>query len=136
MTTDIGMSLAMHVINKAIKQKLPIMLWGAIPCTGGSAWQNYNKQFPNAAAKIRLHIKLFNKLFDNFMILARHIHTYGGIVVNEWPKGCAYWKYSKVINFFEEIEATSKEIHGCALGLKSIVYPDVCEKAMDPNEQL
>ena len=71
MTTEAGVSLAMHVINKAHKQGLQVLLWGAIPCTGGSAWQNYNKQFPGAAAKIRQHIKIFNKLIDNFMMLAR-----------------------------------------------------------------
>ena len=31
MTTEAGVSLAMHVINKAHKQGLPVLLWGAIP---------------------------------------------------------------------------------------------------------
>ena len=97
------------------------MLWGAIPRTGGSAWQNYNKQFPGAAAKTRQHIKLLNKLFANFMILARLALSFNGIIVNEWPKGCAYWKYPNVKEFFAEINAYFMEINGCALGLKSIV---------------
>jgi len=93
MTSEVGLSLATHIITKAHKEGLPILLWGAILCTGGSAWQNYNKQFPGAAAKIRQHIKLFSKLFANFMILARLVISFNGTIVNEWPKGCAYWKY-------------------------------------------
>ena len=36
-----------------------ILLWCAIPCTGGSPWQNYNKKFPNARIMIAQHIADF-----------------------------------------------------------------------------
>ena len=73
MTTTKGLEYALKRIKHAHAQHELIMLWGALPCTGGSPWQNYNKQFPSAAAKIRIHIRTFNKLFANFKIVAREV---------------------------------------------------------------
>ena len=73
--------------------------------------------------RIRVHIKVFNKLFDNFMITAREVIQCGGIVVNEWPERCAYWRFPKVKDFFNEIMVRSVVVHGCSFDLKSIRVP-------------
>ena len=78
MTTANGLKHAMNLIIQANARHELIMLWGALPCTGGSPWQNYNKKFPTAAAKIRIHIKIFKKLFDNFKLVAREVIRSGG----------------------------------------------------------
>ena len=49
--------------------------------------------------------------------------SFGGIVVNEWPKSCAYWRCPNVKKFFTELNAEYKEVDGCSLGLMSIVEP-------------
>ena len=123
LTTDEGLAIALKWIKEAKDRGETILLWAAIPCTGGSPWQNYNRRFPSAAAKIRVHIKVFNKLFDNFMITAREVIQCGGIVVNEWPERCAYWRFPKVKAFFNEIMVRSVTVHGCSFDLKSIRVP-------------
>jgi hypothetical protein len=113
-----GLEYALDVVRTAVVKGQFMLLWAAMPCTGGSPWQNYNKQFPKAAARIRKHIKTFNLIFSNFAIIAREVKEAGGIIVNEWPKACAYWRYSKVKKLFSEIMNEKVTVDGCSLGLK------------------
>ena len=124
MSTQEGLNYALLTIRRAIKRGLTVLLWGAIPCTGGSAWQQYNKRFPSAAAKIRKHISLFRKIFRSFDVIAKLVAESGGIVVNEWPSGCAYWRFREVKASFDKIMKDRVTIDGCSLNLKSIVFPD------------
>ena len=55
-----------------------IHLWGALPCTGGSPWQNLNKRYPSARAKIQMHLATFQKLIKNFKKVARAVIARGG----------------------------------------------------------
>jgi hypothetical protein len=97
MTTPEGLATALEFVKQAKQKNQTILLWGAMPCTGGSPWQTYNiKRYPTAAAKIRTHIKIFKQLFDNFVIVSRQVIESGGVVVNEWPTGCTYWNFPVV----------------------------------------
>ena len=126
MTTESGLKTALDWVKEAKSEGQKVLLWGALPCTGGSAWQNINKRYPGAAAKIRIHLKVFRMLFRNFITVARAVlECQGGVVVNEWPVQCNYWKRGDVVKEFESIMKSEVKIHGCALGLKSIVYPDM-----------
>jgi hypothetical protein len=131
MSTETGLNYAKSAITNAIKQGKTVLLWGAIPCTGGSAWQHYNKRCPSAAAKIRKHIALFKKIFKNFEELSNLVVKGGGVVVNEWPKQCSYWGFREVERLFKVIMKDSVTIDGCALNLRSIVFPEVYQETMD-----
>eukprot|EP00975_Prorocentrum_lima_P023067 4854937-Prorocentrum_lima.AAC.1 len=82
-----------------------MLLWGAIPCTGGSSWQHVNEAMfrknGNTEALQRLHAlrSKFQVLWRNYTTLANMVISEDGIVVNEWPKGCMYWSDTKVINY-------------------------------------
>ena len=58
LTTQQGLDRAMEAVEGAAADEY-IHLWGALPCTGGSPWQNLNKRYPSARAKIRMHLATF-----------------------------------------------------------------------------
>ena len=59
-------------------------------------WQYINlKRGPNTVARIKLHWKLFRRLWRAFEVVAEHALGVGARVFIEWPRGCAYWKDPK-----------------------------------------
>ena len=38
--------------------RAPALLWGSLPCTGGSLWQNINSRKPGGMVRLRRHWKL------------------------------------------------------------------------------
>ena len=44
MTTDYGIRFAQSAVNNSSKDNM-VLVWSAIPCTGGSPLQNINKRF-------------------------------------------------------------------------------------------
>ena len=45
----------------------------------------------------------------------------GATVVMEWPKSCDYWRHKRVQAFLTKHGFQDAEVHGCAVGLRSIV---------------
>ena len=53
-------------------------LWFSAPCTGGSTWIFINlKRGPETVAKIKLHWKLFKRLWAAFEVVAEHTLSVG-----------------------------------------------------------
>ena len=96
-----------------------VVLWGSIPCTGGSPWQCANRKFPGYESRMTNHIMLWKDLWNNFVTLAGLVRAKNGSINLEWPKGCRYWRFPKVQEFLKEFNMIQTEIHGCAVGLKS-----------------
>ena len=71
--------------------------------------------------KYKQHIAVFDNIWETFADCATEVVAAGGYVCNEWPTGCAYWHIEKVETFFKSINAESVNIHGCKLGLVSVV---------------
>jgi hypothetical protein len=104
-------------------RKIPTTIFASIPCTGGTAWNSVNKNNPDGEAKIEMHRKLFDKIWDNFVKLVKFCDENTtnipvGVVI-EWPKGCTYWKNSKVMAFMEFRGMLSVSFDGCYFGLQS-----------------
>ena len=62
----------------------------------GSPLQNYNKTLPGHAQKMNAHLRLWNRLYDNFLIVAQCVVRKGGYLALEWPLRCRYWRHRKV----------------------------------------
>ena len=93
-------------------------LWFSAPCTGGSTWQFINlKRGPNTVAKIKLHWKLFKRLWAAFEIVASHALNVGARVFVEWPRRCAYWKNDRVVKFLSKHSFAFTDFDGCMYGL-------------------
>ncbi len=66
-----------------------VLLFGALPCTGGCAWQRINQhRGPATQEKIREHRDFFERLFANFMTVAKACHANDGRIALEWPRTC------------------------------------------------
>ncbi len=89
LTSDEGLSKALAAVSDT---EFQVLLFGALPCTGGSQWQNLNwNRGPDTQDKIRAHWGLFDLLFNNYVKVAAACSQNGGHIAIEWPRACAYW---------------------------------------------
>ena len=92
--------------------------WLSAPCTGGSTWQYINlKRGPETVAKIKMHWKLFKRLWAAFEIVASHALEVGARVFIEWPRRCAYWQDGRVRKFLARHGFKKTDFDGCMYGL-------------------
>ena len=119
MTTDDGYRFAQSAVNKSDKHNM-VMIWSAIPCTGGSPWQNINKFLPVGEERIKSHLKIFRSLWKRLTTFVDWIHSTGRKwrICVEWPKGCAYWNWKEVRVFLTKWNLQDICFDGCAIGLK------------------
>ena len=88
-TKQSTLQYVLHTIRTA---NVPVMLFVAIPCTGGSPWQNINSKKPGGLRRMLKHKQLFNKLWNMLEIICEEIHKHKYHFAFEWPKGCSYWR--------------------------------------------
>ena len=69
MRSETGIKFAMDCVREAVESERmsDLHFWAALPCTGGSPWQQVNKRYASARIKIEKHIQIFHELF--FQIL-------------------------------------------------------------------
>jgi hypothetical protein len=97
-----------------------VLLFGALPCTGGSQWQNLNwGRGPATQRKIRAHREVFNTLFANFTLVAAACRANGGHIALEWPRACSYWSLDVVRNFASSYALENYDFDGCMYELRS-----------------
>ena len=71
MTSVAGMAKASRVVEH---HGARVMLFGAIPCTGGSQFWHINKlKGKSAHQKHFAHLKLFRELWDNVVLVAEQV---------------------------------------------------------------
>ena len=81
MTSEAGLAKALRAVTDT---DLPVMLFGALPCTGGSPYQNINwHRSPKTRGKIRAHWAIFRALWINFHKVATSCLSRGGQVALE-----------------------------------------------------
>ena len=64
---------------------------------------------------------MFRKIWKSFELVAARCLSKSGYVAIEWPTGCSYWNGPDVKKFMEIHGLDYVSIHGCALGLTSVV---------------
>ena len=102
----------------AIPPQVVVCIWSGIPCTGGSTLQALNKHRPGHADKMRGHLRLWHRLFSNFLLLAEAVVNRSGYMVLEWPASCRYWKHPRVraLLGLEPLAWHSMKVKACAHG--------------------
>ena len=122
-----GVDHAMRIIDQSISDAgSRILLWCAIPCTGGSPWQRINAARGSATRKrIAQHKVDFKSLWDNFVPCALRVLKAGGSVSIEWPQQCEYWRDDSVTSFLAQQPFRGTLVHGCMLDLKATSGPNV-----------
>ena len=119
MTTEAGVAKAIAAVSQA---GIQVLLFGSIPCTGGSPYTRLNWHLgPDTRRKIRAHRALFRKLWLSFEAVAAACVANGGHIAIEWPQSCSYWKVPRVRSFIKRYALQSVSFDGCAYGLVSQV---------------
>ena len=100
LTTPAGLAKAFDAVDTP---SAIIVLFGALPCTGGRQWQRLNLHRGNAATRRKIldHRKVFRVLWRNFVTVAERCIALGGGVAFEWPRTCTYWHNRSVRAFIE-----------------------------------
>ncbi len=76
------------------------LLWGSMPCTGGTAWTHVNNNmFPSALQKILRHQRIFKQMWRQWELVAEQARAAGGKIALELPSNCIYWKWPMVQRF-------------------------------------
>ena len=110
-TTDKGLERAMNSVDNK-DPSFYIMLWGSIPCTGGSPRQRFNKTRGKATRKlIAKHIAEFRKIWAAFEKVAVRCLECGGDVCIEWPTSCDYWRFRLVARFLRKHGFVLSRLH-------------------------
>ena len=118
LATPYGLAKALDAVKTP---NANIVLFGALPCTGGSQWQRLNLHRGNAATRRKIldHRKVFRVLWRNFVTVAERCVALGGGVAFEWPRTCAYWHNRSVRAFIERHKLAEIQFDGCMYGLAS-----------------
>ena len=100
-TTTEDFNYAMGQVNamEQVKMTTPgqhIHMWASLPCTAGSPWQRTNQRHAGARDKIAANMVIFEKLIENFKILAREAFAHNGDISFEWPMGGSLWSHGAV----------------------------------------
>ncbi len=121
MSTEKGLAKALKILDDPTIKDGNILLWSAIPCTGGSAWNRYNfhKGSYKTKRKIANHWKLFRAIWKSFVIIAEKVMKLGGCVVNEWPRECEYWRQDQVKEWLSKHNYLASDFDGCMYDLRS-----------------
>ena len=123
MTTESGLRWLTGVIRD-IPRRIPILLWGSIPCTGGSRWVRFNlKQYPTTfPARLRMLRAQWRRMFTNFTKVWDIIAKRGGYWSIEWPDGNAYWNNPLVLDFLAKVGSPIYQaiVAGCAYNLRAL----------------
>ena len=96
----------------------PILVWGSLPCTGGSTWSHLNLTLEGNREKVLAARKLFTKLWASFVDLSSGLDRIGVHYAIEWPKNCVYWSWDRIRKWLESHELFEVAFDGCRLGLK------------------
>ena len=118
LTTQSGLDKALAAVSDP---SMPTLLFGALPCTGGSALQYINWQRgPDTQKKIRNHWLVFRRLWRNFRITAERCILHGGQIAIEWPRACRYWHERSVKSFLAKHAMHLNKLDGCMYNLRSV----------------
>ena len=101
---------------------MPTLLFGALPCTGGSALQAINwLRGPNTQKKIRNHWVIFRRLWRAYRTVAEAcLKHYGNAIALAWPRACRYWHDKSVKTFMTKHAMHTYKLDGCMYGLRSV----------------
>ena len=117
LTTQAGLQKALSAVTAP---GVPTLLFGAIPCTGGSPYQFLNWRLgPATRAKIRKHRAIFRLLWRHFCIVADACLANGGQIAIEWPRSCTYWRDRSVKSRLKRWGCKQHHLDGCMYGLVS-----------------
>ena len=105
--------------TKTIKRDNPqaqVLVYAALPCTGGSSWQFVNEA-GGANEKVRERKRSFRRLLKSLKRLMLRLAEYDPYLAFELPKSCSYWKWPEVQSLVKQYSLIKFRVDGCAVGV-------------------
>ena len=77
-----------------------ILLWGSIPCTGGTQWTRLNAAKGGRTLElIQYRVRVVLQIWTVFVLVAELVLSFDGTIAIDWPKACTYWTLPRVKRF-------------------------------------
>ena len=105
------------IIDQLIAEDGPCVLWGSLPCTDWTAWQNYNMWAlgPKFRAELKARRALSRKYLAAWIERAEANMAQGGLIGFEWPDNCTGWQLQELQDFIARHNLFTVKIDGCTL---------------------
>ena len=78
--------------------------------------------------KYQVHIKLFDQLWLKFEDLCEKVNGLSGHIAIEWPRACAYWRWTRVVALLARFDLAVVDFDGCAYNMRSVVCSELFVK--------
>ena len=106
---------ALHgAVREAYLTGCAVYIWVSTPCTTGSPWQRVNTAVGHNCGDHELS----DKLIVAANVLCRHAVRHGGWIFWEWPSTSSLWGRPDIIEFTQQIGASSRDVSTASLGMK------------------
>ena len=105
--------------TKATKKDHPqarVLVYAALPCTGGSSWQFVNEA-GGVNEKVKERKRSFRKLLKSLKRLLLRLAECDPYLAFELPKSCTYWKWPEVQSLVKQYSLIKFRVDGCAVGV-------------------
>ena len=130
--SESGFRSALSLIRGAIERygASRVLIWVSTPCTGGTSRHAANvakyARRGNIEALVRLALTRAHgeKLLCAATRLLQEVAAEKPGVAWEWPLTCAFWQHEAIRELIKEFELDSYQVHGCMVGIKSIIASD------------
>ena len=105
----------LDVVN--LNPSMKILVWISIPCTGGTPSIYINLMNESSRRKVEYHQLVFQKIWSAMAEFVNSIRSLQPYIALEWPSGCVYWRYDRVIRFLNRYNLEPVKFDGCRLGV-------------------
>ena len=114
-------SSTIDTIRKFHQKGFLVVLWGSIPCTPWTRWQDMNVHRHGKPFEVKLQKQRAENLLmvRNFREVALVVHQIQGIIAYEWPAHCKGWENPTVSGMIQDLQLQEARFDGCQLGLVS-----------------
>ena len=103
-----------------IKRHPKCHLYGSLPCTAWTSWQNMSihKLGEKYLKRLMRRRQKSLQLFKTFEQVAEAVHASGGTISFEWPRHCYGWTQPAVMSFIQKFDLYEATFDGCAFGMR------------------
>ena len=130
-TSPYGVDKALQII--ASSDNASGLLWGSLPCTGGTGWWDVNLLKPGGGERLDLHLEALDRLLDAWDVVASAAFKKGWAIAFGWPAGCKLWNYLRVKQLMEKFRFPPN-ILSIRTNAETITYFNVLHKPKNEHQ--
>ena len=108
-------------LDNQLNNEEKVGLWGSIPCTVWSMWQEMAVHRLGAKYAAKLHTRRLKSkiMLKHFIRSAEIVINKGGLIAFEWPRHCKGWLLKELQGFITKHNLIEALCDGCAFNMKN-----------------